>query len=108
MDIFRPIFWFTNEDKAEYKEWRQLRNSDCYEVWGLTRTGCAGCSFARDFNGENALAAIYEPNFSKAAMSIFKDAYEYANRYNEYKAMRKQEEKEQKRINKEKAKNDKE
>ena len=42
-DRYRPLWFWSDADKAAYKEWRGLRYSDCYEVWGLKRTGCAGC-----------------------------------------------------------------
>jgi 3'-phosphoadenosine 5'-phosphosulfate sulfotransferase (PAPS reductase)/FAD synthetase len=42
-DNCRPIWYWTDEDKAAYKAWRGIRYSDCYEIYGLKRTGCVGC-----------------------------------------------------------------
>jgi 3'-phosphoadenosine 5'-phosphosulfate sulfotransferase (PAPS reductase)/FAD synthetase len=33
-DNYRPLWFWTDADKAIYKEWRGLRYSDCYEIWG--------------------------------------------------------------------------
>lgn len=39
----RPLFYVSDADKAWYKEHYNIRYSDAYEVYGLTRTGCCGC-----------------------------------------------------------------
>lgn len=88
---YRPLFWFTNEDKQQYKEYYGIVNSDCYEVWGMTRTGCAGCPFARDFEQELALADQYEPKFGTAARAVFSDSYAYTNEYKEFRRKKEQE-----------------
>ena len=82
-DSYRPLFWFTNEDKAIYKEHYGIKHSDCYEIWGMTRTGCSGCPFGRDFNVELDLANKYEPKFSAASKAVFSDSYAYTNEYKE-------------------------
>lgn len=38
-DIYRPIWWFKDSDKAQYKELCGLKYSDCYEKYGFKRTG---------------------------------------------------------------------
>lgn len=80
-DEYRPLFFFTNEDKKEYKEYFDVTYSDCYEVWGMTRTGCAGCPYGRDFEDELELINTYEPRLFKAVNSIFKDSYQYTREY---------------------------
>lgn len=85
VDIYRPIFWFTDKDKEEYKAYYDLRYSDCYEIWGLTRTGCAGCPFGSNFEEELKLLEKYEPNLYKAVRNIFGKSYEYTRKYREFK-----------------------
>lgn len=78
-DTYRPIFYFTDEDKAQYKELYDLKYSDCYEVWGMDRTGCVGCPYGRKVEEELALIKKYEPNKYKACMNLFGQSYEYHN-----------------------------
>jgi hypothetical protein len=42
----RPLYYVSDSDKAWYKEHYGIRYSDAYEVYGLTRTGCCGCSIS--------------------------------------------------------------
>lgn len=90
---FRPLFYVSDKDKAWYKEHYGIRYSDAYEVYGLTRTGCCGCPIS--FKAVDDLEKIrpYEPNVVKAAWNIFGDSYRYRQKYNEYKAKRREEEK---------------
>jgi 3'-phosphoadenosine 5'-phosphosulfate sulfotransferase (PAPS reductase)/FAD synthetase len=78
---YRPLFWFSDTDKAEYDEHYDLKHSDCYEVWGMRRTGCAGCPFGRNFEEELALAEKYEPKFYKAMLKVFGQSYEYRRQF---------------------------
>ena len=80
-DQYRPLFWFTDADKMEFDEHYGITHSDCYEVWGMKRTGCAGCPFGKDFEGELALAEKYEPKFHKAMLNVFGASYDYTRRY---------------------------
>lgn len=83
-DEYRPLFFFLDKDKAEYKEHFDVTYSDCYEVWGMKRTGCAGCPYGRELNNELGLIQKYEPKLYKAVNNIFKDAYDYTRRYYEF------------------------
>ncbi len=80
-DTYRPLFWFSDADKVEYDQHYGLTHSDCYGVWGMKRTGCAGCPFGKDFEEELELTRKYEPNFYRAANKIFGQSYEYTRRY---------------------------
>lgn len=53
----------------------------CYTEYGLTRTGCAGCPFGRDFEQELSVIEQYEPKLFKAVNNIFGDSYEYTRKY---------------------------
>ena len=90
-DAFRPIFWFKNEDKAVYDRVFHITHSDCYCVYGLTRTGCACCPFGRDFEAELEAAKRYEPALYKAAVQVFGESYEYTRLYQAYAQMRNEE-----------------
>ena len=83
-DNFRPIFWFTNEDKRVYETLYDIVHSDCYKVYGLTRTGCACCPFGRNFEKELAVAEKYEPALYQAAVNLFGPSYEYTRKYREF------------------------
>ena len=84
MSAYRPLFWYTQEDEKEYDRIFGLRHSDCYEVYGYVRTGCAGCPFDKDVLENQKIAEKYEPNFAKAAANIFSDSYEYTKTHHEY------------------------
>ena len=86
-DTYRPIFWYTNADKDAYKSLFCIRNSDCYEIWGMKRTGCVGCPYNRQLfakDGEIDLIKQYEPRLYKACTTVFKDSYEYTKRYRDF------------------------
>ena len=81
---FRPIFWFKNDTKEIFKEVYGIRNSDCYEKWGLRRTGCSGCPLALGVEAEVGAVKKYEPNLYKALMNVFGDSYEYTKAFKEF------------------------
>lgn len=89
----RPLYYVSDADKAWYKDYYKLRYSDAYEVYGLTRTGCCGCSISAKAVEDLEKIRPYEPNLVKAAWNVFGDSYRYRQKYNEYKAIRAKEEK---------------
>ena len=90
---FKPLYYVSDKDKAWYKEYYGIRYSDAYEVYGLTRTGCCGCSISHKAVEDLEKIRPYEPNVVKAAYNLFGKSYEYRRMYNEYKAKRMAEEK---------------
>ena len=98
---FKPLYYVSDKDKAWYKEYYGIRYSDAYEVYGLTRTGCCGCSISHKAVEDLEKIRPYEPNVVKAAYNLFGKSYEYRRMYNEYKAKRMAEEKAKKAKNKE-------
>ena len=80
-DNYRPIFWFTDNDKLEYRKLFNVNNSKCYTVYGLKRTGCVGCPFSKNYKEELEIVKKYEPKLYKAVTNLFKDSYEYLNKY---------------------------
>lgn len=81
---FRPIWWFTDADKQAYVDLYGVVLSDCYLIYGMKRTGCAGCPFNSNFEEDLNLLKKYEPKLEKAANAIFADSYDYTRRYREY------------------------
>lgn len=89
----RPLYYVSDADKAWYKDYYGIRYSDAYEVYGLTRTGCCGCSISSKAVEDLEKIRPYEPNLVKAAWNVFGQSYTYRQKYNEYKAKRRAEEK---------------
>lgn len=89
----RPLYYVTDADKQWYKDYWGIRYSDAYEVYGLTRTGCCGCSISARAVEDLEKIRPYEPNLVKAAWNVFGDSYIYRQRYNEYKAQKRLEKK---------------
>ena len=90
-DNFRPIFWFTNEDKTEYEEYCKIHHSECYTKWGLKRTGCACCPFGSGFESELETVKREEPALYNLANKVFGKSYEYTRRYRRFKESLKRE-----------------
>ena len=84
-DTFRPIFWFTDADKAEYEKFCEIRHSDCYTKWGFSRTGCACCPFGSGFEEELEVVRREEPALYNLANKVFGKSYEYTRRYRQFK-----------------------
>ena len=83
-DNYRPLFWYKDSDKIDYENAYNVEHSDCYVVYALPRTGCAGCPFGRDFENELEIIQKYEPKLYKAVNNIFGDSYEYTRKYREF------------------------
>ena len=80
-DNYRPIFWYTDEDKDYYEQFFDVKHSDCYSVYGLKRTGCAGCPFGKNFEHELEICKVHEPKLYKAINNIFGESYEYTRAF---------------------------
>lgn len=93
---YRPLFWFDKKSKQVYKQTHGVTYSDCYEVWGMDRAGCAACPFGQNFEFELECIQKYEPKFYAAVNKIFGQSYEYTRKYRlfqkEMKEKRKQDE----------------
>ena len=88
----RPLYYVSDADKEWYKQRYGIRYSDAYEVYGLKRTGCCGCSISARAAEDLEKIRPYEPNLVKAAWNVFGPSYLYRQQYNEYKRMRNQQE----------------
>jgi hypothetical protein len=87
----RPLFYVSDADKQWYKGYYKICYSDAYEVYGLTRTGCCGCSISARAVKDLEKIRLFEPNLVKAAWNVFGDSYRYRQQYNMYKALRQKE-----------------
>jgi 3'-phosphoadenosine 5'-phosphosulfate sulfotransferase (PAPS reductase)/FAD synthetase len=83
-DQYRPIFWYTNEDKKAYDEAFNVTHSKCYTEYGFTRTGCAGCPYNPNLENDLKVIEKYEPKLYKAVNKIFGNSYEYTKKYREF------------------------
>lgn len=81
---YRPLFWYKNKDVNEYSKIFNIRHSDCYEVYGLKRTGCVGCPYNLKLFDELAIIQKYEPKLYKVCNFVFKDSYEYTRKYRKF------------------------
>ena len=84
IDEYRPIFWYKDKTKEVYEEFFNVIHSKCYTEYGLKRTGCAGCSYGRNFEEELEILKEHEPNLYKAVNNIFGKAYNYTRKYREF------------------------
>lgn len=84
VDEYRPIFWYKEEDKRIYEQFYNIKHSDCYEKYGLKRTGCAGCPYGKDFENELEVIHAFEPKLFTAVNKIFKNSYEYTRAYKDF------------------------
>ena len=84
-DNYRPLFWYTDQDKKVYEDCFDVTHSKCYTEYGLIRTGCAGCPFGSRFEEELKIIEKYEPKLFKAVNNIFGKSYEYTRKYREFK-----------------------
>lgn len=83
-DNYRPIFWYSDQDKVDYENAYHIKHSKCYTEYGLKRTGCAGCPYGRDFEFELEVVKQHETKLYKAVTNVFKDSYEYTRKYREF------------------------
>lgn len=83
-DEYRPLFWYTKDDKRCYEEWYGIVHSKCYTEYGLPRTGCCACPCGLNLEMELEVIKEHEPNLYKAVCNVFKDSYEYTRQYREF------------------------
>jgi len=75
IDKYMPLFFWDDETKAYYKETEGIRYSDCYEVWGMKRTGCVGCPYNSKIAQDLRMIEKYEPRLAEACKNVFGESY---------------------------------
>lgn len=88
---YRPLFWYDTDAKKTYEKFFEIKNSDCYTVYGMPRTGCAGCPFARDYQKELEIIQKFEPKLYKACQKVFGPSYEYYDKFLRFREEKKKE-----------------
>lgn len=83
-DEYRPIFWYLADTKKIYESHYNIQNSRCYSMYGLKRTGCAGCPYSKNFEEELKVMQENEPQLYIAVNNIFRNSYEYTRQYRDY------------------------
>ena len=83
-DEYRPIFLWSMADRKAYEDHFGIRHSECYYSYGLSRTGCCGCPFGRNIEGEMDAARKFDKKLYGKAGIIFRDAHAYSKKYKEY------------------------
>lgn len=81
---YRPLFWYSNEDKKWYEDKFCITHSKCYTNYGMKRTGCAGCPFNSKFDEALNIMSAFEPKLYKACVNVFGNSYEYTRKYHEF------------------------
>jgi 3'-phosphoadenosine 5'-phosphosulfate sulfotransferase (PAPS reductase)/FAD synthetase len=82
--VYMPIYYWKDADRQLFDETYNIKHSRCYTEYGLSRTGCVACPFARKYKEELAIAEKYEPKLAKAVKHIFKDSYEWTEKYRNF------------------------
>lgn len=82
--MYRPIWFWSNEMKEWYIDKFNIKLSDCYEEYGLKRTGCAACPFGLNFEDELVQLQENEPKLAKGISNIFAPSYEWTRKYREF------------------------
>ena len=98
---YRPLWWYNNEDKKDYEKYCNIIHSDCYKVYGFSRTGCCCCPYGWVNNKlihELEKTKRYEPKLYKAVTNVFGDSYEYTKQYLQFRKEMKDKEKGRKRL----------
>lgn len=82
--MYFPLFWWSDSDKKRFIEENNIKLSDCYEVYGMSRTGCVGCPFGRRLDEELEILEKYEPKLHKVATTIFAKTYDATKDYRKF------------------------
>lgn len=90
VDLYMPLYYWDNETKGYYKKAEGIVYSDCYEVWGMRRTGCVGCPFALKREEELSILRENEPLLYKACWNVFGESYQLMDKFNTYKEQMRQ------------------
>lgn len=86
LDHYMPLWFWDDVTKEWYCNHERIQHSDCYEIYGLKRTGCVGCPFARNLWEELEVMQKYEPQCYKLCMNVFGGSYALRRSYELFKS----------------------
>lgn len=78
---YMPLWWWSDTTKKIFKVTENIRYSDCYEIWGMKRTGCVGCPLNSNIGEDLKMIKEYEPKLYKACLAVFGKSYEIMDKY---------------------------
>jgi 3'-phosphoadenosine 5'-phosphosulfate sulfotransferase (PAPS reductase)/FAD synthetase len=81
VDKYMPLWWWNNWSKRAFKIVEGIRYSDCYEVYGMKRTGCVGCPFNIYIAQDLTIMSQCEPQLYKACMNVFGESYRLMDQF---------------------------
>lgn len=79
---YMPLWFWDNETKKEFKELEKIKYSDCYEIYGMKRTGCVGCPFNVNIGADLEIMKIYEPEIFDLCIYVFGVSYKLCDKFN--------------------------
>lgn len=79
---FMPLWYWDNETKSEFKEKENIVYSDCYEKYGMKRTGCVGCPFNVEIWRDLEIMKQYEPDLYNLCINVFGVSYALCDKFN--------------------------
>ena len=78
---YMPLWWWSDAVKRDFKKAEGIRYSDCYEVYGMKRTGCVGCPFNLRIRDDLIIMQRSEPQLYKACMNVFGQSYRLMDQF---------------------------
>lgn len=82
IDKFMPLFFWNDDTKEWFKNYENIKFSDCYEVYGMKRTGCVGCPFNSHLNEDLKSIKKYEPKLYNICINVFGISYAIMDLFN--------------------------
>lgn len=86
LDHYMPLWFWDDATKEWYCNHERIQHSDCYEIYGLKRTGCVGCPFALNLWEELEVMQKHEPQCYKLCMNVFGESYALRRSYELFKS----------------------
>lgn len=81
LEKYMPLFWWSDRVKKFFKDNENLIYSDCYEVYGMKRTGCVGCPYDVRLGETLRIMQNYEPDLYRVCWRVFGVAYELTQKF---------------------------
>lgn len=85
IDHYMPLWYWNDETKDWFCFHNGVEHSNCYKVYGLKRTGCVGCPFAKNLWEELEIMQKYEPQCYKLCVNVFGESYKLRKEFEKFK-----------------------